>query len=42
MDELREKINRLLDEFTAKEMLEKVYGHILFIYIHLYDNKEKK
>lgn len=41
MDELREKINKLLDGFTTKEMLEKAYEHILFIYIHIY-NKEQK
>ncbi len=41
MEELREKINRILDGFTTKEMLEKAYEHILFIYIHIC-NKEQK
>ena len=41
MNELREKIDKLLDEFTTKEMLEKAYKHILFIYIYIF-NKEQK
>ncbi len=41
MDGLREKINKLLDECTSKEMLEKIYEHILFIYLHIYDRIDK-
>lgn len=41
MDDLREKINKILDEFTTKEMLEKAYEHILFIYIYIYNNEQK-
>lgn len=41
MNELREKINKILDECTSKEMLEKIYKHILFIYLHIYDRIDK-
>ena len=41
MDGLREKINKLLDEYTSKEMLEKIYEHMLFIYLHIYDRIDK-
>lgn len=41
MNELRKKINKLLDECTSKEILEKIYEHILFIFIHIYDRIDK-
>lgn len=41
MNDLREKINKLLDGCTSKEMLEKIYEHILFIYLHIFDRIEK-
>lgn len=41
MDELRDKINKLLDKFIANEMLEKAYEHILFVYLHIYDKNQE-
>lgn len=41
MNDLREKVNKLLDECTSKEVLVKIYKHILFIYLHIYDRIEK-
>lgn len=41
MNDLREKINKLLDECTSEVILEKIYEHILFIYLHIYGKIEK-
>lgn len=34
-EQMREKITKLLDEFTTEEMLKKVYEHTKFLLIHI-------
>ena len=34
-EQMREKIKKLLDEFTTEEMLKKVYEHMKFLLIHI-------
>lgn len=35
MEELKEKIKELLDNFTSEEMLRRAYSHLLFLCVHI-------
>lgn len=34
MDDVRTKINKMLDKIQSKEKLERIYNFIKYIYIH--------